>query len=283
MDTPTALTIDDQPRSATASDFEKLNPEQDEFTLPTKQGSNRDQPNAIPLSSRHECPVEFPLARRETPCITNSESTNKPSKDDVIEDESNRGTIDETMVSATNEDGILKQQESNSFTGVELTTTSTHTSGEYASSSVAKIKRNVSFGTLHIREFPVALGDNPSVQFGGPPIRLEYKNQQEEYLFPVHEYEDQRQERRKSAELRVPASLRREWVGRDPKIERQVALHRRQRNHSIAMQDYDDLHYTLERVRRGVAKVFQRKKQPGTNSLADQWNRKYKKRQNPTT
>ena len=276
MDTSTAVTIDDQPRSTTAIDFEKSKTELDEVAVPpTDQGSNRNQPNHIPLSSRHEFPVEDPQARRETPCV-NSESTDKTSKDDFIEEESKRGTIDETMVTATNEEGILKQQESKRFAGVEVTTTS-------AGSNVAKLRRNVSFGTLHIREFPVALGDNPSVQFGGPPIRLEYQNQQDEYLVPIHEYEDQRQERRKSAELRVPASLRRDWVGHDPKVERQVALHRRQRNHSIAMQDYDDLHYTLERVRRGVAKVFQRKKQPGSNSLAEQWNRRYKKQQNPTT
>lgn len=145
----------------------------------------------------------------------------------------------------------------------------------------SKIPRSVSFGTLHVREFPVAMGDNPSVQSGGPPIRLEYKIQQEEYIVPVHEYEEQRDERRKQAELRVPASLRRDWVGHDPTVEQQVALQRRQRSHSVAMHEWDDWHYTMERVMRGVSKRF-RKKKPDV-SPADQWCRQYEKERKAPT
>ena len=143
-------------------------------------------------------------------------------------------------------------------------------------SAKPKDRMRVSFGHLHVREFPVVMGDNPSVQFGGPPLRLEYDEGETEcMMIGVDEYEMERGDRRTVAELRVPATLRRKWVGRNPKLERQVFRTQCQRRRTAARTDRDDWHFQLERMQRGMRKKLSLNKE--TQSQADHWCREYKK------
>lgn len=65
------------------------------------------------------------------------------------------------------------------------------------------------FSTLEIREYPVALGDNPG-GVAGPPICLDWKHDEERTLImPLEEFESKRAPRREEHELWIPECLRR--------------------------------------------------------------------------
>jgi hypothetical protein len=208
-----------------------------------------------------------------------SASTNTTGTDDEEEEE------DETLVDSK------KNNATTTGAAVQDTTNASTTRPAAMRRRSAPV---VSFGQLHIREFPVVLGDNPSVQWGGPPIRLGYeevvdtttsagtttrttttttsdtstaaapaepvqKVNHNNYILSIDDYEEQRAPRRRPVtQLRVPANVRREWVGYDPVLERQVAYEQRQRNHSVAMADYDEWHYFLECAMRGITKRVRR-------------------------
>jgi hypothetical protein len=140
-----------------------------------------------------------------------------------------------------------------------------------------KKRSSVSFGLLHVHEFPVVLGDNPAVQFGGPPIRLDYARGPEDCtVLDVDEYEQQRGDRRSLAELRVPATMRRQWVGRDRALERQVVITQCQRRRTAnANTEWDAWHYALEQMHRGAVKKLGLR-QAASQSPADQWCQRYK-------
>lgn len=139
-------------------------------------------------------------------------------------------------------------------------------------------RKSVSFGALHVREFSVAMGDNPSVQFGGPPIRLDYDQGDQEYsIISVDDYESSRGDRRSVAELRVPAVLRRKWAGRDPSLERQIFRTQCQRRRTAAAKiEHDKWYYTLEKAKRGLVKKLQFNKEP--KSQADLWCQQYREK-----
>jgi hypothetical protein len=140
-----------------------------------------------------------------------------------------------------------------------------------------KKRSSVSFGLLHVHEFPVVLGDNPAVQFGGPPIRLDYATGPEDStVLGVDEYERQRGDRRSLAELRVPATMRRQWVGRDRALERQVVITQYQRRRTAnAKTEWDAWHYALERMHRGAVKKLGLR-QAASQSPASQWCQQHK-------
>jgi hypothetical protein len=154
-------------------------------------------------------------------------------------------------------------------------------------------RRSVSFGKLHVREFPVVLGDNPSVQFGGPPIRLDYDNIEQdddaegesEYNYTVldlDDYERDRGDRRCQAELRVPAIVRRQWVGRDRAVERQVYVAQCQRRRTAnAKTEWDDFYFAFERVQRGAVKKLGLQSRPSSQEglAAQQWCQHYKRQE----
>lgn len=157
----------------------------------------------------------------------------------------------------------------------ERTSTRHVKSTRNSADTISKDRRGVSFGHLHVREFPVVMGDNPSVQFGGPPIRLQYDEGETEYvMIGIDEYEMGRGDRRTLAELRVPATLRRKWVGSNPSLERQVFRTQCQRRRTAANTDSDEWHFQLERVKRGMLKKFQLNKEP--KSEAEHWCQQYK-------
>lgn len=73
-------------------------------------------------------------------------------------------------------------------------------------------RRKVGFSTLHIREYPMIPGDNPSVTMGCP-ITIDW---QHDYDITCHvaEYEEARPKPRSVLELRLPAQLREDLLKR---------------------------------------------------------------------
>lgn len=67
-------------------------------------------------------------------------------------------------------------------------------------------KLQVSFDTLHIREYPIILGANPAVS-QGPPLEIDWKHQDEE-TWKIDLYEKTRPDRRTYLEMNIPMELR---------------------------------------------------------------------------
>ena len=70
------------------------------------------------------------------------------------------------------------------------------------SASKRSTKSNISFDKVFFREFPMVLGDNPSVS-EGPPVSIGW-DIQAEYDYDFHEYEEQRGERRQTFQMVIP-------------------------------------------------------------------------------
>jgi hypothetical protein len=206
---------------------------------------------------------------------------------------------------ATTDDEALEEEATTTSTRTDLS--SETTLEETAKKPAIRRRRGgggrssntVSFGNAHIREFPVVMGDNPSVLFGGPPLRLGYdeasggSEEDAEYIMSVDDYEKRRApHRRPATQLRVPPNVRREWVGYHPELERQVYYQQRARIHSVASAEYDEWNYLLECAVRGVTKRVRRlglhshsshphqpqnQQQPATNEAsAHEWIRLHK-------
>lgn len=86
------------------------------------------------------------------------------------------------------------------------TMTSSHASyPEYDDSSST---RCISFGVVEIKEYPCALGDNPSCTSGGPPLSLGWRPLSAQKL-DLEDYETHRVfSRRKKEQMRVPPNMR---------------------------------------------------------------------------
>jgi hypothetical protein len=67
-------------------------------------------------------------------------------------------------------------------------------------------KFSVSFSTVEIREYPIILGENPSVP-KGPPLTIDWQHFDED-SFELEEYESSRPDRRRYREMVVPFELR---------------------------------------------------------------------------
>mmetsp|Transcript_31204 Transcript_31204/g.47798 ORF Transcript_31204/g.47798 Transcript_31204/m.47798 type:complete len:213 (-) Transcript_31204:2018-2656(-) len=74
--------------------------------------------------------------------------------------------------------------------------------------SNSKIKKQVSFHKIKIREYERILGDNPSVT-SGPPISIGWGYVEEDFIRSVNEYEGCRPRRRTKSELIIPSFVRR--------------------------------------------------------------------------
>ena len=66
--------------------------------------------------------------------------------------------------------------------------------------------KQVQFSTVTIRSYPIVIGDNPS-SLAGPPLSIAWHHESE-YTIGVHDYEEQRPERRKGREMIIPLSMR---------------------------------------------------------------------------
>jgi hypothetical protein len=216
------------------------------------------------------------------------------------------GSTSTTTTTFTTDDETTLEEETTTTTS---TSTRTDLSSETTLEETAKkpaLRRRrggggrssntVSFGNAHIREFPVVIGDNPSVLFGGPPLRLGYdeasggSEEDAEYIVSVDDYEKRRApHRRPATQLRVPPNVRREWVGYHPELERQVYYQQRARIHSVASAEHDEWNYLLECAVRGLTKRVRRlglshnshpqhqQQQPATNEAsAHEWIRLHK-------
>mmetsp|Transcript_21964 Transcript_21964/g.53146 ORF Transcript_21964/g.53146 Transcript_21964/m.53146 type:complete len:181 (+) Transcript_21964:212-754(+) len=72
-------------------------------------------------------------------------------------------------------------------------------------------KKSVSFATVQVRNYPIILGDNPSVT-AGPPISIGWQFDAAVY-YTVDEWEGERfTSRHAKSKLRVPESVRIEWL-----------------------------------------------------------------------
>jgi len=77
-----------------------------------------------------------------------------------------------------------------------------------SSSSIKSNKKRVHFGNLHVREYPIIVGDNPAVTLGVPmAIAWEHDG---EVVCSVEEYEEMRPTPRSMIELKMPNSCRTE-------------------------------------------------------------------------
>lgn len=71
--------------------------------------------------------------------------------------------------------------------------------------------KRVEFAFLEVREYPVVLGDNPSV-LEGPPITIDWAHDPStEFVLDINTFERMRGNRRTSAELVLPRHVRERW------------------------------------------------------------------------
>ncbi|KAL3928021.1 MAG: hypothetical protein SGBAC_012828, partial [Bacillariaceae sp.] len=78
------------------------------------------------------------------------------------------------------------------------------TSDEAGNSS--QKKSAVGFANIHIREYPIIVGDNPSIMTG-TPITIDWKHV-DEFDCSIDDYEQQKPKSRNMLELRLPARNR---------------------------------------------------------------------------
>lgn len=70
--------------------------------------------------------------------------------------------------------------------------------------------RSIRFEKLEVRDYPLALGDNPSVT-NGPPLTIEWEHAGE-YVISVEDYENNRPPRRHKRNMVVPKRVRQDWL-----------------------------------------------------------------------
>eukprot|EP00816_Leptocylindrus_hargravesii_P003089 CAMPEP_0196819160 /NCGR_PEP_ID=MMETSP1362-20130617/69268_1 /TAXON_ID=163516 /ORGANISM="Leptocylindrus danicus, Strain CCMP1856" /LENGTH=257 /DNA_ID=CAMNT_0042197535 /DNA_START=55 /DNA_END=828 /DNA_ORIENTATION=+ len=80
----------------------------------------------------------------------------------------------------------------------------------FSTNSRVSVSSNVSFTKVQIREYPVTIGDNPSVS-AGPPLSIGW-DVQEEYHHDLEDYEDGRGPRRETFQMIVPRRTREDML-----------------------------------------------------------------------
>eukprot|EP00814_Leptocylindrus_danicus_P004896 CAMPEP_0116022308 /NCGR_PEP_ID=MMETSP0321-20121206/10910_1 /TAXON_ID=163516 /ORGANISM="Leptocylindrus danicus var. danicus, Strain B650" /LENGTH=258 /DNA_ID=CAMNT_0003493355 /DNA_START=96 /DNA_END=872 /DNA_ORIENTATION=- len=80
----------------------------------------------------------------------------------------------------------------------------------FSTNSRVSVSSNVSFNKVQIREYPVTIGDNPSVSTG-PPLSIGW-DVQEEYHHDLDDYEDGRGPRRETFQMIVPRKTREDML-----------------------------------------------------------------------
>lgn len=134
------------------------------------------------------------------------------------------------------------------------------------SSSCSGLSKGVTFSTISIREFPLVPGDNPSVS-RGPPICFAWDFVGENN-FDLYDYESVRGTRRTQIQMKIPAQIRSKLLldnghrWRDIQSSIKAAnISRRQRQQSISRIHADEFDEKMEKLSRGVKKIFKKKKQ----------------------
>ena len=135
------------------------------------------------------------------------------------------------------------------------------------SSSASALMKSVGFSRVSIREFPLLPGDNPWVS-GGPPVTLGW-NIMSERTFDFHDYENAKiVPPRSQIEMRIPAQTRsnllrefgHSWKSINASV-RAANISRRKRSTSG-----DRIDEKVEKISRGVKKLFKKKVKKSTDS-----------------
>mmetsp|Transcript_34235 Transcript_34235/g.82425 ORF Transcript_34235/g.82425 Transcript_34235/m.82425 type:complete len:373 (-) Transcript_34235:1944-3062(-) len=117
-------------------------------------------------------------------------------------------------------------------------------------------KSSVSFHTINVREYGIELGDNPAVT-AGPPLTIGWEYEDVATL-PVEDYESQRGKRRFKDEMHIPAKQRESILLQETDNTKQeiseristVRKSRSQRQHTVALLDFEDWHVVFETIGR---------------------------------
>lgn len=132
--------------------------------------------------------------------------------------------------------------------------------GDEDTLSIPSLK--VSFDNVEIREYPIELGDHPTIT-GGAPITLGWNHSHEE-VFSINAYEEAREgNRRYNAEMRMPAYIRSQVLIRQgytpseiEKTANMSKIERLKRAETTQLMYRSKLHEQSERVSRGFRNFF---------------------------
>ena len=121
------------------------------------------------------------------------------------------------------------------------------------------VNLSVKFSSIEIREYPMELGDNPSVS-SGPPITIGWEPQMICEPVDLETYESNHPPRRSNLEMSLPLSIRKEILsnsnGMTPRQivagTKNVNLERARRKRSGEMQHLDAVKEKMERTKRGL-------------------------------
>jgi len=125
-----------------------------------------------------------------------------------------------------------------------------------------KMKRNVSFTSLDVREYSITLGDNPSVR-KGPPISLSW-NYSEGGSIDIEKWEEVRGPRRSKEQMLMGSIIRRSILENNAGISRKDILEatsevlriKKNRNNSISRKHFSRLEETLESAKRKMKRAI---------------------------
>mmetsp|Transcript_1480 Transcript_1480/g.1592 ORF Transcript_1480/g.1592 Transcript_1480/m.1592 type:complete len:247 (+) Transcript_1480:124-864(+) len=123
----------------------------------------------------------------------------------------------------------------------------------------------VTFNTVKVREYPIILGDNPSVS-EGPPLSIDWV-----YIdvdeFDVEEYETTRPSRRGTPEMNIPASIRIDTLKRSGfttkdiyQRVKEVKQVKQRRLETTTMLYRSDMNENIEKTKRRFSNIFSKKK-----------------------
>mmetsp|Transcript_26223 Transcript_26223/g.40647 ORF Transcript_26223/g.40647 Transcript_26223/m.40647 type:complete len:241 (-) Transcript_26223:189-911(-) len=152
-------------------------------------------------------------------------------------------------------------------------TSSTLTSSNNSASIEDTRKAMVSFRNLEIREYPIIVGDNPSVS-SGVPICIDwiYIEGQPQCL---EEYEELRHSRRSLAEMKIPAAVRAKMLRKTHSLkevrlaQKESTKIRNQRKTTVATLDtgIEAAEVVLESAKRKMKRLLARKKRANSNGV----------------
>ncbi|KAL7541358.1 hypothetical protein ACHAXR_011318 [Thalassiosira sp. AJA248-18] len=137
-------------------------------------------------------------------------------------------------------------------------------------------KKGVCFASVQVREYPVILGDNPSCT-SGAPIALSWNHDLDSSI-SIDEWEGQRCiERRTKEEIRIPASVRAEWlldagysVSHVHEVIQDVEAAKRRRRSSIVKSSFQDkAEVVAETMKRKLGRATGKRER--SNTLYKQW------------
>ena len=126
--------------------------------------------------------------------------------------------------------------------------------------------RNVNFGTVNIREYPIIPGDNPG-GICGPPLTIDWEHQRE-MTAPVDKYEEARPARRSLYEISIPATVRQQLLrnsgysmGRIQRSTKEANIIRNRRKSTVGLSHMYALSEAKERWARSVSNATVRRRQ----------------------